>query len=777
VNILGVPPTEPAQSRLPWRVMLVELVLRRRLLVIALTAIVVAALATGLPRLSFNPDSRMFFGSDNPDVVALEEFEATYSRSSSVSIIVAPRRGDVFDPAVLNAIDAIAAEAWRIPYAVRIDSLATFQQTKADDGDIIVEPLVSPDRVLDAAEAERIRNAAMGEPELVPRLVSRAGDVAAVNVTVAKPEDARLVVPAMAAAARELVAGWRQEYPELELRLVGGILVDATFAEAGQRDLTTLVPLMAVLLLAALAIGLRSLAGMAAAAAAVAATSVAAMGFAGHAGMGLNSATAGAPVCIAVLTIASVVHVYFNWQRACAAGHGPISSVAESIHINAGPIIVTNVTTAIGFLSLNASSSPPLRDLGTIVAFGVLFGMVICLTTLPALMTYLPARTMTHSRLPSRMLEAIARFIIPRPVPVVIAFAILLVPLGYGITRISLDDDYIRYFGRSFDLRKDAEFVESRLSGMNALDFSVPAANEGGIFDPHYLQTVDRFVEWLQAQPHVVAVDAITPVLKRINRTMNDDDPTHYRIPDSRELNAQHFLLYELALPAGHDLNAMIDVSRSQSRVVAVASGVTSTGVRDLATRAEQWLVDNAADMAAKATGPSVTFAYLSYRNIRSMLASTAAAVVLIVGCLFIALRSLRYGTLSILPNMIPAFMAFGVWGYAMGTVNLASSIVAAMTIGIVVDDSVHYLMKYMAARRSGLDVPEALCKVHYEVGPALGITTMAIAGGFLVLASSDFALNQHIGYLCAIVVTIAYIVDMLLLPATIVIADRWSAR
>ena len=140
----------------------------------------------------------------------------------------------------------------------------------------------------------------------------------------------------------------------------------------------------------------------------------------------------------------------------------------------------------------------------------------------------------------------------------------LIIILSLGILRIDLDDNFIRYFDERFSIRTDTDFIEQNLTGMNAIEFSIPADGEGGISDPAYLRDLDRFVGWLEQQPNVTNVNAFTHVIKRLNMNMNGDDPAFYKIPETRDLAAQYLLLYEMSLPYGLDLNNQIDVSKSQ---------------------------------------------------------------------------------------------------------------------------------------------------------------------------------------------------------------------
>jgi predicted RND superfamily exporter protein len=189
-------------------------------------------------------------------------------------------------------------------------------------------------------------------------------------------------------------------------------------------------------------------------------------------------------------------------------------------------------------------------------------------------------------------------------------------------------------------------------------------------------------------------------------------------------------------------------------------------------------MAQNIPKLQTVGASPTIMFAHIGMKNIKSMLSGTTIALVLISLILFVALKSWRYGLLSLIPNLIPAGMAFGVWAIIDGEIGLALSVVTAMTLGIVVDDTIHFLSKYLRARREkGLNAEDAVRYAFSTVGVALWVTSIALVAGFLVLSTSSFKLNSGMGLLTAIVIAIALIVDFLLLPPLLIWLDRWLSK
>ncbi|MEM8546647.1 MAG: MMPL family transporter, partial [Pseudomonadota bacterium] len=265
---------------------------------------------------------------------------------------------------------------------------------------------------------------------------------------------------------------------------------------------------------------------------------------------------------------------------------------------------------------------------------------------------------------------------------------------------------------------------------------------------------------------------------KRLNEDLHDDDPAMRILPERRDQAAQYLLLYEMSLPFGLDLNNQLSFDRSRMRIDVRIGGERTRGIVDLEARAAAWLAAHLPHLATPGAGADVSWANIGQRNINAMLTGSILALALITITLIIALRSLSFGLMSLIPNLLPAAIAFGIWGIAVGHINLAAAVVFSMTIGIVVDDTVYLLTKYLHARRVLGHAPEAA--MHYAirtVARALVVTSVTLTAGFLVLATSDFNLNVTSGVMIAIVVSSAVIFDLTMLPSLVIWIDQWLQR
>ncbi|MCW8887155.1 MAG: MMPL family transporter, partial [Motiliproteus sp.] len=498
------------------------------------------------------------------------------------------------------------------------------------------------------------------------------------------------------------------------------------------------------------------------------------MGLGGWSGLYLTGPSASAPTMILTLAVADCIHILTTLFYEMRQGVEKRKALFDSLKLNFKPILLTSVTTAIGFLSMNFSDSPPFRDLGNLVATGVMLAFVFSITLFPALLSLLPLRVKVQKDDHSDLMDKFSLFVINKRNVLLPSMTAAIIGISLFAPNNDLNDDFVKYFDESVAFRQATDFMQDNLSGMTLLEISVDNQQNSGINDPQYIQTLESFSTWLRQQPETDHVNTLSDTFKRLNKNMHGDDEDWYRLPDSQEMAAQYLLLYEMSLPYGLDLNNQLNVDKSATRVVGTFQNLTSQQILDLEQRLGNWFSSNAPEYKVSITSPSLMFAHIGQRNIVSMLLGTVLALLLISLLLGIALRSVRYGILSLIPNLAPAAIGFGIWSMWEGQVGLALSVVVGMTLGIVVDDTVHFLSKYQHAREDkGKSAEESVRYAFNSVGRALWITTMVLVAGFSILAQSSFKMNADMGMLTAIIILLALIVDFLFLPPLLIKLDH----
>ncbi|EGQ8181558.1 TPA: MMPL family transporter [Vibrio parahaemolyticus] len=745
------------------------------LLVLLATIFLIIVATIGGKNLYFRGDYDIFFDGTNKQLLAFDEIQTTFAKTDNLAIVIAPEDGDIFTPQTLSLIQKITVDAWQVPYSSRVDSIANYQHTEAFDDDLLVEDLLYSEYELTPERISKVKSIALSEPVLKSALVSEKGDVTVVNITVQLPEmDKTAEVEEVVSSINAMIDRYQRAYPDVTFHKAGIIAMNHAFMTAAQDDSSTLVPTMLVVILVFLTIMLRSILSVIATLIVIIGSVMATMGISGWAGMFLSTATVNVPTLIMTLAVADCVHVIATMRQSMKNGFTKAQSIERSIALNFVPILITSVTTAIGFLMMNMSDSPVLRDFGNLSALGVMVACFLSVTLLPALLKLLPIHVkMETSQDQKHVMDRLGDFVVsqrrallPLSVAVIVVCASL-IPLN------KVNDESVEYFGQRNEFRQAADFMEERISGMTNISIAIKTNESQGIAAPDFLNTIGEFSSWLRDQPETDHVATLADVYKRLNKNMHGDDEAYYSLPQERELAAQYLLLYEMSLPYGLDLNNQINVDKSSIKMVLTVANLGSVELVDLENRIYQWFTEHAPQYQVVASSPSLMFAHIGETNMASMLSTLPITLVLISALLIFALRSVRLGLISLMPNIAPAVIGFGLWALISGEINLGLSVVVTLTLGIVVDDAVHFLSKYQRARREGQTAEQAVRYAFHTVGRALWITTVVLVAGFSVLAMSSFRLNADMGQLSAVVIFIALVVDFLFLPTLLMLFDK----
>lgn len=751
-------------------------ILKHPVLVILATLLLVAAAASGARLLVFKSDYRVFFGSENPQLNAYEAIQKIYSKSDNVAFVIAPKDGRIFTRERLEAIRELTEASWQIPFSIRVDSITNYQYSYAEGDDLIVEDLALEPLQMDAAALQRAREIAVNELLLRNKLISPQAHVTVVNTTVQLPGINPVEeVPQVARKVRELRDQFLARNPDVEVYLSGMVMMNNSFAEASLNDSATLVPVMFLIVALTIGLLLRTITGTLSTLLVIVFSIATTMGIAGWSGFYLTAPSASAPTMILTLAVADCIHILTTLFYEMRNGVEKRQAILDSLRINYQPIFLTSITTAIGFLSMNFSDSPPFRDLGNLVAIGVMLAFLFSVTLFPALLSLLPLKVKPHKARGDLMLH-FADFVVHNRRWLLPTTSLVMISLMLFLPQNRLNDDFVKYFDTTVPFRQATDFMQENLSGMATMEISLDSGKSSGINDPVFLQKLEQLSQWLREQPETDHVNTLSDTLKRLNRNMHEDDPAWYRLPDSRELAAQYLLLYEMSLPYGLDLNNQLNVDKSSTRLVATFNNMTTNEQIGLENRILEWLAANAPEYRVSIASPALMFSHIGQRNIRSMLLGVTFALILISLLLGLALRSLKFGLISLFPNLTPAAVGFGAWYFIDGQVGLALSVVAGMTLGIVVDDTVHFLSKYLRARRERNADPHAAVRYAFSsVGRALWITTLVLVCGFMVLAQSSFKVNADMGLLTALTILIALAIDFLFLPPLLMRVDNHS--
>lgn len=754
-----------------WVVAYTRFVVARAPWVLAATLVAATLISLPVRNIVFNSDYSVFFPESDPQVQRYTEVLRAYTNNASVFFVVTAKEGDIFAPGTLEALLELTERAWDMPNVIRVDSVTNYPHARWQDEQLQVSPLVPPDEALTNELRVSAKEIAIADPVLRGRLINESATVTGVNARVGRGEIEQVEF------AKALQAELESKYPNIEIRLTGLVALNNGFRDATIEDFLTLAPIMICVLLLTMTLLLRS-AWLTIATFGVVLLSVfSALGLASLLGIEVSGPVAPAPTMIMTLGIADGVHILASMLWYLRHGRTKDDALVESMRLNLGPVFLTSITTSVGFLSMTIRAVPPLQAMAIVTASGVIFAFLYSITFLPAFVALVPVRASQKVRRfdGTTMMARLANWVIERRKRLFWVSIAVAATLASFIPRIDFNNQFVDFLRPWVTIRADTDYAAEHLTGIFQVTYSVPAEKPGGIYEPEYMNTLDAFRAWLMDQPGVVHVDSVSDTVKRVNQLRARGDDSAYRIPETR--GEIEFLLnaYGAGLPKGLTLRTSVTEDASATRLIATTDNLPSHEIQRLRNDSRAWFATNAPDwMRSEAMGPWVMFADIAKTMQAGMLLSTPLALILVSLCLLIALRSWRFGLLSLIPNLLPLGAAFGVWGLLDWDMDFAMAGVMAMGIGIVVDDTVHFMSKYLRARRDyGMDPEDAVRYAFTSVGLALIITSSVLITGFMVLMFSLFYFSVNMGLLTGLVIAFALACDLFFLPALLIAVDR----
>lgn len=756
-------------------------ILKHRKLTVVITSMLVILAALGLAKLRHSSDFRAYFGPDNPELMAFEDLENTFSKQQGIFFYLEAKDGNILSKRGLQLIEELTEAGWELPYSGRVISLQNYQHTEVHEDDLNTDALFSNAKTLSPEQISRVRDIIFNEPTLKRRLISDKGHVSAVAVSMHLPEHDPTNEHAKkgVAATRALRDEFKAKYPDFVIQIGGTLVTNVGMGEAIMGDMKVLVALSYVFMITIMLVLLRSLSGMLVTLTIISFSVLSAMGLFSWFGLVMTPPTGSVPSAIMAVAVADTIHILVSYYYELNNGKDKINAIKEAIRINFSPVFITSITTIAGVLTLNLSDSPPYHDMGNMIALGVFFAWLYTITFLPALLALLPIPKRRNDITQLPYIEHFGEWVIKHHKALFVGMGVVLVLAGWQVKNNILTERWHEFFPPEQEARSTLEKTNDSLGGLHSIFFIMDSGEPNGINNPAYLKRLDEFAQWALAQPKVTSVDSFSDIVKRLNKNMNGDDPAFYTVPDSQALAAQYLLMYEMSLPMGLGLDDVINNDRSATRFAIVFEKSDSAQILALEEKANAWLKTNAPEIqTAGGTGLDVVFAHLAFRNAFSMIEGTLIALVVISIMLIFALKSVKAGLISLIPNFIPAVLAYGIWGMYKGEIDTALSIVVCLSLGIVVDDTVHFLSKYLRARNEkGLSVEDSIRYSFKTVGNALVVTSLVLIGGFSVMLFSHFLPSIAMGKLLAITILAALIVDFIFLAPLLILFDKSKTK
>lgn len=737
------------------------------------TLLLLMVLSSQLLHMVFNGNVNVMFDEDDVHYQQLKQLNQTYAESNYLIVLFEPSSRNVYSQQSIDIIKELSQSLWELPYVIRVDSLTNYPRLNVAGDELDVVSLIQTDEELSTTQLEEIQQYARQDQQLQGRMVSPNENATALFASIALPESHLESTLELSRQALLLKQNFEKRYPGSTLYLNGDVAIENAMLQVTMDDILRVNPIVFGTIFILLGLFLRSVMAIAAAGAVVIAATGLSAGIHVLLGFEMNPITMMAPAIIMVLAVADSIHVLTVFRILCSEGAAPKQAMLVSLRKNLGPVFWTSATTAVGFLGMNFGDSPPFRTMGNMAAIGVLFAFIATFTVLPFVALLFPADYKGKAFTMANSMKALSSWVISTSrALLVLIFAVSLLLL-LCIPNLKINDDISEYFDESLPIYDSIQFARHNTNGVQYIMYSLDSGQKNGIYNPDFLNDVDTFSQWLRTQPDVTGVSSYIDTIKKIHRTMNGDDPDYYRIPDSEPLIAQYQLLYEMSLPTGMDLTHDLSDDHSSLKLTVNIRDSDNQTLIALENRIDQWLGTNLPALQSQGTSQLLMFAHMGTNIIRSMVDGSLFTLAFISILMIVALRSFKFGVLSIIPNIFPPIIIYGLWAITVGHVNHAAAMTFSICLGLVVDDTIHFISKYLSARRSGATPHEAIESSFIHSGTAIVITSVTLTCGVLLLSLSNFTVNDTMSVMLAGIIMTALIFDLLFLPSLLLWADR----
>ena len=747
-----------------------------RIPLIIFSLIVLFVSFSGIKLLKFSPDIDNFFPEGHTTVLAHKEVEDTFTTTDNLVIAIGAKAGNIFQPRTLDLIEKLTAQAWTIPYSLRVDSLSNYSYVSAIGDDLYVEPFIENAMSISEEEIQKKEKLIEKEPLAYGSIISKDKKTTLVNIVIDPPrldvekEYGEAVTPIL-----DLLEIVRSDYPELDIKLSGMVYIEYLSPRVIKAQLPYLIPLLFMVILISLYFILRSIPAVIGSLIIIVCSVGSAIGLTGWTGAILTQPFMMVPILISTLAVADCVHLFSIYFQNRLKELNSKDSITESLKLNLQPLFLTSITTAIGFLSLNLTPVEPLRTVGNSVFFGVMLAFFFTVFLLAPLCSFFSFKAPKKTQQQTNFARKIGEFSILHSkrllwiMPTICVFLMCFIPLNHT------NDSPMEFYSENHNSSAaDTKWLSERLGGTFPVNYQL-STDSDSISDPDFLNNIDKFKQWLEIQDEVLHVSSISTTMKKLNSILHGGDPKWNTIPKDQDLSAQYLFFYEMSLPFGLDLNNSISQDRLSTKITASMRELGSLEYKNFAIRVEEYIANNMPkNMVSEGTGQRAIFVYMGEVILENLSYALSVGLVLITLTIILFFRSLRLGMLTTIPNILPIGVAFGIWGLLVSEVSFLTALGMGTTLGIVVDFTVHLLSKYVHARNTlGLSKEEAIIYGFETVGFALIIMTFILICGFMVLLYAYFVPMHGFALFSSLAFFVALILDLLYFPALLLKFDK----
>ena len=731
-----------------------------------LIAIITVFFALQIGRLQIDTSTESFMMEKDPARQFYEQFRQNFGSDTLTIILV--KADDVFTAPVLEVIQRLSDTLERRDGVSRVESLTTLRNIKGEGDSITTEPLVPASIPTAQADLERIREDALDHRVLVGNIVSNDSKATAIIIhTDPAPADKRF----NKRFSSDVEALIKQESASgLTVYQFGMPLLDATVGEFILQDLLMSVPLSLAVLFLLLFVAFGTLQGVVIPLVTGILSTVWGLGLMALFGLPINILTATIPSLIMVIGSAEDVHMISDYYHRLEGGNTKLVALRTAIQLAALPIVITTATTVFGFASLALSDLTMLIQFGYACAMALVANFVVTVTVLPILLRIWPVPTKfargelkdaARQRVVFGIIDWLGEFNLRYRIQIASVSVLAVAASLVGWYSLRVDTDSLSFFPEDSFIRSRANDLRASLTGFSSFNVVVESGRADGLKDPDLIRKIAGLQEFLMNTGEVDKTVSIADYLRKMHREMNEGNPAFEVVPDTPDQVAQYLLVLE-----GSELAHYVDFNASTANVVVRHHLAGSSGLTALLNRLDEYVIQNfPQNVTVRYTGKGILIRNAADSMAINELISLSSAFVMIGIVHAMFFKSVWAGFLSLIPNLVPVLLTFGLMGLLGIPLNPGTAMIASIAFGIAVDDTVHHVVTYWRQLREHRDRRIAMFNTMRSQALPIIRISVALAGGYFVLASSNFVPIVQFGILSGLVMLVAMVGELVLTP------------
>ncbi|MBT3979728.1 MAG: MMPL family transporter [Bacteriovoracaceae bacterium] len=742
------------------------------------SAVIGLFLMAGLIHFKEEYDVRIWFRTTDPNLKKLDQFEKQFGSDEGL-ITVLHHPDGIFQKGIISDIKKLTTDLYQVQNVIRVESLTNFMDSKALGDDIIVEPFIPAGFDYAESSLKKKELEARSHNIMSGYLINKEGTTAVVLARL-KPRLGGINpdYSGIDRAHKEILSRIDTSNG-LVTHVTGSAAINNSFQEVSAKDLQLMIPIVNGLIILILLFIFRSIKSMLIPLAMIGVAIFSTLGFMSWSGIFYNEMISAVPGILIAICIADSVHLMVTFFQGRQSGLDRFESARFTIDKNLRPTFLTSVTTSLGFMSLATTDLNPIKHMGILASFGTMLAWTLTFTIVVPLLVLIPLKVP-----PVRKKEVGLQTVSPnyyKLVDFIHKYALVIIfifisssgTFAYLAFQNEVNSNPFEYFKEHHHLYKANKFHIKEFGGTSGPEVVLESGKPDGIKEPAFLKKVETLNTWLLSKDHIPKSVSILDIIKSMNQSLHEGDPAFYTIPPSSKAVAEVLFLYTMGLPQGMDLNNRMTLDNEKMRMTLMWKTQDSRTYVKQVARVNQKIID--LGLRGEVNGKMPLYQKMNGYVVDTFVKSMGLAIFLITVLMSLVFKSIKMGILSMFPNIMPLTYGMGVMFLLGVPVDLGTSLVTSVCLGIAVDDTIHFLNAYTKSRNSGQSVRDSLAHLFQFTGPALVITTVILVLGFGIFVIGDFMPNVHFGALTAIGLSMALLIDLIFLPALLITMERFT--